>query len=410
MTVAIEVVADPAARRTRGSRGPSLLPSFLYVAGEFDFPAGSLALPWQRRCRRAVDRRRAGAKARRREPVAARRVGQIVAVVRRREPHVADPAVGRAATRCRSSRRSTASARVPAASAARVGRARSRRGRRRCARRQDVFAHRAGVVRRGSARADARAAAEAGLARVTLLEEPQAACYAWIDSARRRWRRRLARRRPRARVRHRRRHDRLQPDSRRRAATATSRSSASRSAITSCSAATTWTSRSRASCSSGSRRTATASTRGSCRRCGISAASRRRRCSRDPAQDAHPGHASSARARGSSAARSAASCRATIWTQVLRRRLLPASSARTRCRRGGGVPVCRSSGCRTPPIRRSRATSRDFFATGGRRPAASAIRRGRERPRVSDARAVQRRRDEGRAAARARSSTCSTAG
>jgi len=36
-----------------------------------------------------------------------------------------------------------------------------------------------------------RAAADAGLARVTLLEEPQAACYAWIDSAGDAWRRRL---------------------------------------------------------------------------------------------------------------------------------------------------------------------------------------------------------------------------
>jgi hypothetical protein len=36
-----------------------------------------------------------------------------------------------------------------------------------------------------------RAAAEAGLPRVTLLEEPQAACYAWIDSAGDLWRRKL---------------------------------------------------------------------------------------------------------------------------------------------------------------------------------------------------------------------------
>jgi hypothetical protein len=36
-----------------------------------------------------------------------------------------------------------------------------------------------------------RAAEDAGLARVTLLEEPQAACYAWIDSAGDAWRRRL---------------------------------------------------------------------------------------------------------------------------------------------------------------------------------------------------------------------------
>src|SRR5262249_52708250 len=36
-----------------------------------------------------------------------------------------------------------------------------------------------------------RAAAEAGLENVTLLEEPQAACYAWIDSAGELWRRTL---------------------------------------------------------------------------------------------------------------------------------------------------------------------------------------------------------------------------
>ena len=36
-----------------------------------------------------------------------------------------------------------------------------------------------------------RAAADAGLPRVTLLEEPQAACYAWIDSAGELWRRKL---------------------------------------------------------------------------------------------------------------------------------------------------------------------------------------------------------------------------
>src|SRR4029079_9981255 len=37
-----------------------------------------------------------------------------------------------------------------------------------------------------------RAAEESGLTDVTLLEEPQAACYAWIDGAGERWRRQLA--------------------------------------------------------------------------------------------------------------------------------------------------------------------------------------------------------------------------
>ena len=89
-----------------------------------------------------------------------------------------------------------------------------RRGNRRWRSTAGRAAHRAGVVRRGSARADRRAAARRpGSTNVTLLEEPQAAFYAWLDSTRRS----LARAASAVGdlvlvVRRRRRHDRLQPD------------------------------------------------------------------------------------------------------------------------------------------------------------------------------------------------------
>ena len=71
----------------------TLLPSFLYSPGPMDFPAGSTALPWD-----PAPAFVAGELARRRgrgEPDAARRIREILAVVRRREPHGTDPAVGR---------------------------------------------------------------------------------------------------------------------------------------------------------------------------------------------------------------------------------------------------------------------------------------------------------------------------
>ena len=61
-----------------------------------------------------------------------------------------------------------------------------------------------------------RAAQGAGLEHVTLLEEPQAAFYAWLDAHGRAVAPARRRRRPRTGVRRRRRHDRLQPHCRRR--------------------------------------------------------------------------------------------------------------------------------------------------------------------------------------------------
>jgi len=60
------------------------------------------------------------------------------------------------------------------------------------------------------------AARLAGFMDVTLLEEPQAAFYAWIAQSNGEWRKPSPCRRPGANRGHRRRHDRLQPDRRRR--------------------------------------------------------------------------------------------------------------------------------------------------------------------------------------------------
>ena len=60
------------------------------------------------------------------------------------------------------------------------------------------------------------AARAAGLENVTLLEEPQAAFYAWLDASGDDWREQVEGRRPGPRLRRRRRHDRLHADRRRR--------------------------------------------------------------------------------------------------------------------------------------------------------------------------------------------------
>ena len=71
-----------------------------------------------------------------------------------------------------------------------------------------------------------KAASEAGLGEVTLLEEPQAACYAWIDANGDAWRHAAPRRATSSGVRRRRRHQRLQPDRRHGGGRARSRSGA----------------------------------------------------------------------------------------------------------------------------------------------------------------------------------------
>ena len=118
-------------------------------------PAGSLDLPWAGGPR--LLRRRARARAGRARARAAGRVGEVVALPRRRRSHGRDPAVGR-----RRGRRQDLAGRGVGARARppprRVGRQPSR-----AARRAGGRAHRARVVRRGGARADGGGGARAGL-------------------------------------------------------------------------------------------------------------------------------------------------------------------------------------------------------------------------------------------------------
>ena len=170
-------------------------------------------------------------------------VGEVVALPRRRRPHGADPARGRAPLRrrsaCRRSTRRRATWRTSRGAGTHAHRTRR-------SREQDVVltvpasfdavARELTVEPRARGRPRARHAARGAAGRVLRLARRARRCLA--QAARRR--------RRRARVRCRRRHHRLLADRGHATRAATSRSSGSRSATTSCSAATTWTSRSRA--------------------------------------------------------------------------------------------------------------------------------------------------------------------
>ena len=69
----------------------TLLPSFLYIPGELDFPKNSLGLPWDEEPKFVIGElaRKRGAE----NPGTAGCVGQIMAFLRRCEPHLTDPAV-----------------------------------------------------------------------------------------------------------------------------------------------------------------------------------------------------------------------------------------------------------------------------------------------------------------------------
>ena len=89
-------------------------------------PAGALALPWDAGAA-TTSSASSRAQPRRRGAGAAGRLGEVVAVPRRRRPHGADPAVGRAgrgAARCRRSRRRRAYLRAPRGGVERTSHAR----------------------------------------------------------------------------------------------------------------------------------------------------------------------------------------------------------------------------------------------------------------------------------------------
>ncbi len=169
----------------------TLLPSFLYIVGDLDFPAGSLALPWEDQAGRPPHivgelARKRGSESPARLVSSAKSwlshagVNRTSAILPWGAPHeVPKLSPVTASSAYLRHLRSAWDARVAAGDPAlALGR-------------QQVFLTVPASFDEEARQLTLRAAEAAGLATVTLLEEPQAACYAWIDSTGDRWRRRL---------------------------------------------------------------------------------------------------------------------------------------------------------------------------------------------------------------------------
>ena len=174
----IEIHAIPQLVNPDEVAARTLLPSFLYLPGELDFPAAAWRCPGMRRRGTWSANWRASAARRTRR---ARRVGQIVALVRAARTAPRRSCRGARRTKCRSSRRSTRRRSTCNTCATRGTHVTG--GRSTLALTQDVlltvpasFDEEARELTR------ARGASRPGSQHVTLLEEPQAAFYAWLDS------------------------------------------------------------------------------------------------------------------------------------------------------------------------------------------------------------------------------------
>src|SRR5262245_38297266 len=186
---AIEVLPIPQLVNAGEIADRSLLPSFLYVAGEFDFPADSLHLPWPDE---AAARWVVGELARKRGSenpsrlVTSAKSWLSYAGANRTSPilpwgapdEVPKLSPVQASARYLQHAKQSWNARFAGEPALTLER-------------QDVLITVPASFDEEARELTLRAAAEAGLPHVTLLEEPQAACYAWIDSAGDRWRRTL---------------------------------------------------------------------------------------------------------------------------------------------------------------------------------------------------------------------------
>jgi molecular chaperone DnaK (HSP70) len=170
-----------------GHRG--LLPSFLYIPGDIDFPAGSLALPWdpspsqvigdvaRRRGAENPSRLVASAKSWLSHGGASRKAPILPWGAPSEIPHISPVEASAAYLR-----------HLAAAFDQDVA-----GGKRTLAlSRQDVLLTVPASFDEEARELTVQAAAAAGLTQVTLLEEPQAAFYAWIDGLGDAWRRRVA--------------------------------------------------------------------------------------------------------------------------------------------------------------------------------------------------------------------------
>jgi len=186
----IELVAIPQLVNPGEIASRSLLPSFLYVSGEFDFPADSLRLPWpddegatmvvgelaRKRGSENPSRLVASAKS----WLSYARANRTMPILPWGAPDEV-PKLSPVAASARYLRhlRRAWDARFAAQEPALA------------LDRQDVLITVPASFDEEARELTIRAADEAGLTSVTLLEEPQAACYAWIDSAGDTWRRKL---------------------------------------------------------------------------------------------------------------------------------------------------------------------------------------------------------------------------
>jgi hypothetical protein len=188
--IPIEVMAIPQLVEPGDVAPLTLLPSFLYVVGEFDFPDGSLRLPWADEGRPSQI---VGELARKRglespsrlvssakswlSYAGANRTGPILPWGAPDEVPKLSP-LAALSEYLRHLRRAW-DARFAAHDPARE------------LDRQAVFLTVPASFDEEARELTLRAAQEAGLPHVTLLEEPQAACYAWIDTAGDAWRKQL---------------------------------------------------------------------------------------------------------------------------------------------------------------------------------------------------------------------------
>ena len=168
----------------------TLLPSFAYIVGEFDFPAGSLRLAWEddKTPPQIVGElaRKRGAETPMRLVASAKSwlsyagANRTAAILPWGAPaEVAKVSPVKASSLYLQHLRRAWDARVAASDPVLA------------LEHQDVFLTVPASFDEAARELTLRAAEDAGLTRVTLLEEPQAACYAWIDSAGDAWRRRL---------------------------------------------------------------------------------------------------------------------------------------------------------------------------------------------------------------------------
>lgn len=184
----IEIHAIPQVVNPNEVAERTLLPSFLYIPGELDFPKGSLSLPWDATPEVVVGElaRKRGAENPGRLVASAKSWLSYAAANRQAPilPWQAPEEVSKVSPVEASSRYLEHLRRVWDVQHARDGKKRPLAE-------QDVLLTVPASFDEEARELTRRAAEQAGLQRVTLLEEPQAAFYAWLDSQGDLWRKRI---------------------------------------------------------------------------------------------------------------------------------------------------------------------------------------------------------------------------